>query len=50
MKDVPFPFASPPESCDFSEEEIEVPFDYYEGAIVTSSQKVKHRERSNALV
>lgn len=50
VRDVPYPFASPPESCDFSEKEIELPFDYYEGAIVTSSWKVKHGERSNALV
>lgn len=34
----------------FSEEGLEVPFDYCEGAIVTSSWKVKHGERSNAVL
>lgn len=50
VRDAPSRFASPPESCDFSEEETEVPFDYCEGAIVTSSWKVKRGERSDALV
>lgn len=50
-KDEVYYFPLPPhlESCDFQRKR-EIPFDYCEGAIVTSSWKVKHRGRSNALV